>query len=252
MASRKTDDIEAVMKDGKPSHDKKDVKAGVRNEFKERFEGKDYPPNKTREQMGIDGKYDKIVNEPPSWEEFVKNLNDLKNRRAAGIDQIRNELLKNSGERMKHLLYIFICEIFTTGFIPEDLNHGRVKLLFKSGDPLNPGNYRPITVSSVIIKLFTKIYQTRLSSLFEDEGLLEDNQIGFRPGRGTADAIAMVNTLIVKHKKKKSPIHLAFLDLTSKLYYKEDGNVSLSYDILDPIFEFCHVECKKFSTSLDS
>ena len=109
---------------------------------------------------------------------------------------------------------------------------------------MNPGNYRPITVSSVIIKLFTKIYQTRLSSLFEKEGLPEDNQIGFRPGRGTADAIAMVNTLIAKHKKK-SPIHLAYLDLTSKLYHKEDGN-------LDPIIDFCPMEYKKFSTSLES
>ena len=117
---------------------------------------------------------------------------------------------------MKRLLYIFICEIFTTGFIPEDLNHGRVKLLFKSGDPLDPGNYRPITVSSVIIKLFTKIYQTRLSTLFEEEGFLEDNQIGFRPGRGTADAIALINALIAKYKRQKKPLHLAFLDLTSK------------------------------------
>ena len=124
--------------------------------------------------------------------------------------------MKNSGEKMKRLLYIFICEIFTTGFIPEDLNHGRVKLLFKSGDPLDPGNYRPITVSSVIIKLFTKIYQTRLSTLFEEEGILEDNQIGFRPGRGTADAIALINALIAKYKRQKKPLHLAFLDLTSK------------------------------------
>ena len=216
MASRRTDDIEAVMKDGKPSHDKKEVKEEVRKEFKTRFEGKDYPPNKEREQPETDGRHDEKVNEPPSWEEFEQNLNGLKNRRAAGIDQIKNELLKYSGDKMKRLLYIFICEIFTTGFIPEDLNHGRVKLLFKSGDPLDPGNYRPITVSSVIIKLFTKIYQTRLSKVFEDEGLLEDNQIGFRPGRGTADAIAIVNTLIAKYKKQKKPLHLAFLDLTSK------------------------------------
>ena len=216
LASRRTDEIEAVMKDGKPSHDKKDVKNEVRNEFKLRFDGKDNAPNKKREQSGKEGIHDNKVNEPPTWEEFEKNLNGLKNKRAAGLDQIRNELLKNSGEKMKRLLYIFICEIFITGFIPEDLNHGRVKLLFKSGDPLDPGNYRPITVSSVIIKLFTKIYQTRLSTLFEEEGFLEDNQIGFRPGRGTADAIALINALIAKYKRQKKPLHLAFLDLTSK------------------------------------
>ena len=51
MASRRTDEIEAVMKDGKPSHDKKDVKNEVRNEFKLRFDGKDNAPNKKPEKQ---------------------------------------------------------------------------------------------------------------------------------------------------------------------------------------------------------
>ena len=123
-------------------------------------------------------------------------------------------MLKGSGAKTKDLLFIFIRNIFRTGYIPEDLNTGRVKLIFKSGDHLEPGNYRPITVSSVLIKLFTKIYGARLSKVLEDNNVLEDNQIGFRPGRGTADAILIINTIINKYKNKKKPLHIAFLDLT--------------------------------------
>ena len=94
----------------------------------------------------------------------------------------------------------------------------------KSGDPLDPANYRPITVSSVIVKLFTKIYGARLSKTFEDNDILNDTQIGFRPKRGTADAILMINTIIGKYKKKKKPLHMAFVDLT-KAYDKVRLNV---------------------------
>ena len=200
------------------------MKTAAREEFKTRFEGSDRPFKNDREAVGPDGRLDEEVNKELEWLEFEANLNSLKNGRAGGVDGIRNELLKECGAKTKKLLFTFIKSIFKTGHIPEELNVGRVKLLFKSGDPLDPANYRPITVSSVIIKLFTKIYGARLSKALEDNGILNDTQIGFRPRRGTADAILMINSIIGKYKKKKKPLHMAFVDLT-KAYDKVGFNV---------------------------
>ena len=195
------------------------MKEAARNEFKERFDGVNKPSHKDRLYVGNDGVHDEEVNRELKWEEFERNLLDLKNGRSGGVDGIKNELLKLSGNKTRRLLFLFVKKIFASGYIPEELNTGRVKLLFKGGDHLNPGNYRPITVSSVIIKLFTKIYGARLSEVLEKENILSDSQIGFRPGRGTADALLMMNSIIMKHKKKKRPLHLAFVDLT-KAYDK--------------------------------
>ena len=195
------------------------MKTAVRGEFKSRFDGSDKPFENVREPAGPDGKYDEEVNKELEWEEFESNLNGLKNGRAGGVDGIRNELLKECGDRTKRLLFLFTRTMMETGHVPEELNVGRVKLIFKSGDPLDPANYRPITVSSVIVKLFTKIYGVRLSRAFENNGILDDTQIGFRPNRGTADAILMINSIIAKYKKKKRPLHMAFVDLT-KAYDK--------------------------------
>ena len=134
------------------------MKTAAREEFKTRFDGSDKPLENTREAVGPDGRLDEEVNKELEWEEFEANLKGLKNGRAGGVDGIRNELLKECGDNTKRLLFSFTKAIFETGYIPEELNVGRVKLLFKSGDPLDPANYRPITVSSVIVKLFTKIY----------------------------------------------------------------------------------------------
>ena len=55
--------------------------------------------------------------------------------------------------------------------------------------------------------------------MLEDNDILDDTQIGFRPKRGTADAILMINSILGKYKKKKKPLHMAFVDLT-KAYDK--------------------------------
>ena len=213
-ATRRPEHVDALRLNGEIRHDKEGMKEAAREEFRSRFEGVNKAPKKDRRPPKDDGHLDEEVNKELTREEFDSNLKDLKNGRSGGIDGIKNELLKGSGTKTKDLLFIFIRNIFRTGYIPEDLNTGRVKLIFKSGDHLEPGNYRPITVSSVLIKLFTKIYGARLSKVLEDNNVLEDNQIGFRPGRGTADAILMINTIINKYKNKKKPLHMAFLDLT--------------------------------------
>ena len=218
-STRSNDHIDALKLNGEVRHDKAGVKEAGRSEFKERFDGADKPHLKDRLKVGADGEHDAAVNKELQWEEFERNLQDLKNGRSGGVDGIKNELLKFSGEKTKRVLFIFIKQMLATGYIPEDLNTGRVKLLFKGGDHLNPSNYRPITVSSVIVKLFTKIYGARLSEVLEKEGILNDCQIGFRPGRGTADALLMMHSIIGKHKKKRRPLHLAFVDLT-KAYDK--------------------------------
>ena len=129
--------------DGVIRHDKESMKKAVREEFKSRFEGADKPIEESRGAVGPDGRYDEEVNRELGWEEFESSLKGLKNGRAGGIDGIRNELLKECGMAIKKLLFSFIKSIMETGYIPEELNVGRVKLLFKSGDPLEPSNYRP-------------------------------------------------------------------------------------------------------------
>ena len=226
-STRSNDHIDALRLNGEVRHDKVGVKEAARNEFKQRFEGASTPQQKDRPEVGADGVNDEAVNKELQWEEFERNLQDLKNGRSGGIDGIKNELLKFSGDKTKKLLFIFVRQMFATGYIPEDLNTGRVKLLFKGGDHLNPANYRPITVSSVLVKLFTKIYGARLSEVMEKENILNDCQIGFRPGRGTADALLMMNSIIGKHKKKRRPLHIAFVDLT-KAYDKVGTHILLA------------------------
>ena len=61
--------------------------------------------------------------------------------------------------------------------------------VFKDGDPSQFGNYRPISVLSVISKVFEKVIQERLLCFFKKQGSLLVSQYGFRRGHSTYMAI---------------------------------------------------------------
>ena len=95
------------------------------------------------------------------------------------------------------------------------LNTGSVKLLFKKGDNCDPTNYRPITVSPIMSKLVTKLFNKRLVKLIESKRLLNDCQIGFRPKKSTRAGVFIVSTVIEKAKASKTPLVLTFVDLAA-------------------------------------
>ena len=94
--------------------------------------------------------------------------------------------------------------ILDSGIIPDSWLEGIIRPIHKSGDPQNPENYRPITIFSCFGKLFTSIMNLRLTTLVEDNAILEENQAGFRKGYATTDHIFVLHSLaeLLKTRKK--------------------------------------------------
>ena len=80
--------------------------------------------------------------------EIQNILENLPNEKAVGIDQIPNELLKNSSEKFRLYLLAFLNNIIEKGEVPMGLNDGKCVLIHKGGDSLMPSQYRPITAAA--------------------------------------------------------------------------------------------------------
>jgi len=83
-------------------------------------------------------------------------LHCLKSGKAAGLDDLckENVLLAHPSITV-HLKFLFniVC---THGFVPDAFGHGVTVPVIKDrlGDASSPSNYRPITLSPVISKIF--------------------------------------------------------------------------------------------------
>ena len=85
--------------------------------------------------------------------------------------------------------------------------------IFKSGEPDNPKNYRGITLSSLLGKLFTTIINNRLYEFLTQNNIIQENQIGFQKGRRTTDHIFVLNYLIKQFKGQGKVLYACFIDL---------------------------------------
>ena len=82
----------------------------------------------------------------------------------------------------------------------------RIRPLHKGGDSKLKNNYRPISILSLISKVFEKLMYSRISCFLTDNDILCNHQFGFRSGLSTSDAIVKYLTVIQKFDKNSSEI----------------------------------------------
>ena len=59
-------------------------------------------------------------------------------------------------------------------------------------------NYRPVSLLSVVSKVFEKLVNKRIVDHLEKCGLFSDFQYGFRPSRSTADLLTVISDKTVR------------------------------------------------------
>ena len=158
-------------------------------------------------------KEDHILNNEISKEEILKAVKTLKNGKAAGTDFISNEMIKSGIPILVNPLHKLFNLVFQSGTFPEIWNISYISLIYKKGDKSNPNNYRGISVTSNLGKLFNKIIHNRLYTFIDSNKLISKNQIGFKPKARTADHIFSLKSIIDYYKSKKKKVFAAFIDL---------------------------------------
>ena len=156
---------------------------------------------------------DQILNAQFTFDEIKTMLNKLKSRRAAGIDKIIGELLKNLDDDTVIILINIFNNIFDSGEFPEEWALGIIVILFKGGERDDLNNYRGITLLSIVGKRLVGVLNERLTKFDESIELLHENQACFRKGYRTTDHTFTLFS-IINHSLnvRKKPLYICFVD----------------------------------------
>ena len=154
-----------------------------------------------------------VLDEEIKDTEIMKQISKLKIGKSTGADNISNEMIKYGIEPILPYILKLFNEILNNEIVPNRWGLGHIVPIFKSGAKSDPSNYRGITLSSCLGKLFNKILNERLVLFLDRNGLLCKEQIGFRQGSRTADHIFVLKSIVEYYKTKKQPIYCCFIDL---------------------------------------
>ena len=214
--------------------------------FDENFEAK---INKSLQKLSL--KKCPLLDKPISEKEIVQCVKELKNGKAVGEDKISNEMIKCGITVFAPILKCLFNAILAQEKVPLNWGKGWIIPIYKSGPKNNPQNYRPITISSCLCKVFTRILNNRLSQFIDKNNSINEFQIGFKKGARTTDHIFLLKTIIDFYKSKKRHIYACFVDFSSAfpsvwrngLYYKllKEGISSKFVNIVKSLYS--NTEC---------
>ena len=148
-------------------------------------------------------------------DEIKKRIPSLKNGKSPGDDLILNEYIKTLSNLVSPLLVNLFNKILSSGVYPDAWTLSVIVPVFKDkGDAKDPANYRPISLTSCISKLFSMLLNDRLQAFLDQNDTIDSNQGAFTPGNSTTTHLFSLHCLIEYSKYKKSPLYCAFLDLS--------------------------------------
>ena len=101
---------------------------------------------------------------------------------------------------------------FESGIVPEDWRSSVIVPLYKDkGERTECSNYKGISLLSVVGKIYPGILVDRVRKV--TEGLIDDEQGGFRAGRGCVDQICTLKQIGEKARERKRRVYVGFMDL---------------------------------------
>lgn len=90
----------------------------------------------------------------PDFLNHLKEPRHLINGKGCGFDLIKNEMIKYGQASLIKPLNKTFNLVMNSGYYPEEWSKGRIISIHKKDDPNIPSNYRGITLSSILGKLF--------------------------------------------------------------------------------------------------
>ena len=123
-------------------------------------------------------------------DELELALRKINTGKAAGIDLVSNEMLKQLSPLAKEKLLALFNKSWIEGTCPGKWRQGEIIPFPKPGkDAQLTSSYRPICLLSTIGKLMERVIKCRIEWLLEKNGVLDPNQAGFRKCRSTVEQV---------------------------------------------------------------
>ena len=153
-------------------------------------------------------------------------IGELNANSAAGPDDIPALFIIKTKESLALPLRILLRKSLDEGDIPDILKLANITPIHKGGSKTKPEQYRPVSLTSHIMKIFERVMKNNIMTHLIKNSLINDAQHGFTPGRSTQTQLLVHFLDIFEAIEEGTRVDTVFLDF-SKAFDKVDHNILL-------------------------
>ncbi|XP_076047375.1 uncharacterized protein LOC143028907 [Oratosquilla oratoria] len=135
-------------------------------------------------------------------------------RKSPGANNVTYPLLRHLPHPLQKALLAIYNKCWREGVVPKAWKHAIVVPIPKAGKRRNQiANYRPVSLTSHIGKIYERIVLNRLQHHVETRGELPKLQAGFRKRRSIIDHVVRLSEHVHRAQKQRRVLHTCFLDI---------------------------------------
>lgn len=143
-----------------------------------------------------------------------KHINQLKRNKSPGPDNLGSSLLLDICEDIVEPLCIIFERSLRLHQVPADWREANVTPIFKKGDKSDPGNYRPISLTSQVCKILESIIRESIVDHLNAQSLLLQSQHGFTKGKSCLTNLLSFLEDVTSAIDEGKPVDVIYLDFS--------------------------------------
>ena len=148
---------------------------------------------------------------PFTREELTDALSKMSKGKAADDSGIVAEMLKHGNKALLDAILNLFNDIVVGGQgIPSKWKMTRLTVIFKKGNAKLPSNYRPIAITPILYKLFSRMFCERIQTTLMSQQ--SSDQAAYRAGYSTEDHLLTVTLMTELCSEWRSELWLGLID----------------------------------------
>jgi hypothetical protein len=159
-------------------------------------------------------------------EDIVKAINEINEGSACGDEDIPAMILKKCKEVLSYPIFLLWKQSLNSGYVPKVYKNQIITPVHKKESKAEAANYRPISLTSHIIKIFERLIRNHIVNHLEKNHLICKNQHGFRKHRSCLTQLLSHIDIILQNFQNNMDTDVIYLDY-AKAFDKVDHQILL-------------------------
>ena len=101
---------------------------------------------------------------------------------------------------------------FDNGEIPDEWKLANVTAIFKKGTKSDPGNYRPVSLTSNVCKILERVFKDNIVIFLERNSCINNSQHGFRNKKSCLTNLLEFFEYVAEQLDSGEPVDVIYLD----------------------------------------